>query len=279
MHSNQLLRALLCGLLTVLTGAIMAQCGTTIPREHVDSPTILEGQQRETIQYDLDRTLSVHIYIVASGLDTYDYSAADYEPNWEIVNENFAPLGLSFEICSETLIPNYQFNFITDYDEPQNGFRTDADLMSEYYTDNVINVYYVQDILSSTGIPAAGYAYFPGGPDCIVLEKTHGDLTIEHELGHFFGLYHTFETSMGNEFVDGSNCATTGDLVCDTPADNDGNLDGCQYDDLSTDGNGEHYTPYTSNIMSYYGVCRCKFTNGQFNRMAAIYLAERNYLW
>ncbi|MBL0071623.1 MAG: hypothetical protein IPP34_07360 [Bacteroidetes bacterium] len=35
-------------------------------------------------------------------------------------------------------------------------------------------------------------------------------------MGHFFGLYHTFETQFGSELANGSNCATTGDLVCDT---------------------------------------------------------------
>jgi hypothetical protein len=241
----------------------------------------MDGVNRDAIEYDLNKTLSVHIYIVASAFETYDYSAAEYLPNWDLVNEAFEPMGMSFEICNETLIPNYQYNFISDKDEPDPGFRRELDMRAEFYTENVINVYYVEDIDHSSGVPAAGYAYFPGGADVVVLEKSHGDLTIEHELGHFFSLYHTFEGDFGGELVDGSNCEVTGDLICDTPADINGNIEqaACQYDDLSTDTNGDHYTPYLSNIMSYYGDCRCKFTIGQYNRMAWAYLNERSYLW
>ena len=39
-----------------------------------------------------------------------------------------------------------------------------------------------------------------------------------HEMGHVFFLYHPFETQFGIECTSGSNCATAGDLVCDTPA-------------------------------------------------------------
>lgn len=258
-----------------------SQCGTMVPSSHRLNPPIMEGLSRDVIQYDLNKTLSVHIYIVASSFNSWDYSSADYLPNWEEANSYFELMGMTFEICSETLIPNYQYNFISDKDEPDPGFRRELDMRAEFYTDNVINVYYVGDIDHSSGLNVDGYAYFPGGADVIVLKKDHGDLTIEHELGHFFGLYHTFETDLGLEFVDGSNCESSGDLVCDTPADNDGNINqaDCQYNDLSTDANGDHYTPYLSNIMSYYGDCRCKFSVGQYNRMAWTYLNERNYLW
>ncbi len=43
--------------------------------------------------------------------------------------------------------------------------------------------------------------------------------TIAHEMGHYFGLLHTHETANGTELVNGTNCGTAGDLLCDTPAD------------------------------------------------------------
>jgi len=46
---------------------------------------------------------------------------------------------------------------------------------------------------------------------------------LTHELGHAFGLFHTFQTWAScdpcQERVDGSNADICGDLVCDTPAD------------------------------------------------------------
>ena len=81
-----------------------------------------------------------------------------------------------------------------------------------------------------------------------------------HELGYCLGLAHTFRgfpvgLGFGScaEAIDGSNCKTCGDVVCDTPADqNMGNTGG--------------YTPDLTNIMSYY-IPSDHFTSGQGQRM------------
>lgn len=45
---------------------------------------------------------------------------------------------------------------------------------------------------------------------------------LAHEVGHYLGLYHTFEISFGGTCSGNTfgNCTTGGDLICDTPADN-----------------------------------------------------------
>ena len=262
----------------VFSGNLCSQCGTVITPKHADNPILVQNQYRSSIEYDLNRTLSVHIYVVANDYNSYDFTNAVYSAIWNEMNEVFAPINLGFQICEEIQIPNYNYNILNIEDDPDTGMNEEDEMVAQHYTPGVINVYYVEEIIGGTS--PEGYAYFPGGPDIIVLTKGSGITTVAHEMGHFFGLYHTFETSFGLELVDGSNCETTGDLVCDTPADNNGLTANCTFISTATDANGSFYTPYISNYMSYYdSTCKCKFTKDQYNRMASIYLDQRNYLW
>ena len=95
----------------------------------------------------------------------------------------------------------------------------------------------------------------------------------EHEIGHCLGLIHTFETGLGTECPDGSNCGSAGDLVCDTNADFSGSENSgsaCTYTGSQTincNGNTVSYNPPTTNIMSYWAGCYGNFTGGQATRM------------
>ena len=115
----------------------------------------------------------------------------------------------------------------------------------------------------------------------VVVKKecvTDNATAIAHEMGHYFGLLHTFEGE-GDELVDGSNCDTEGDRICDTAADPyiftepvtsyvDVNL-GCRFINGRQDTNGEFYRPDVANVMSYYPEeCKCGFTYGQLKAMA-----------
>jgi len=98
-----------------------------------------------------------------------------------------------------------------------------------------------------------------------------GTSVISHEFGHCLGLYHTHsgrgcsDTANCSENVDGSNCSTCGDLVCDTPADPclSGNVNtNCEYTGSNT------FAPDVTNTMSYAPpTCLNHFTTGQANRM------------
>ncbi|MBD3258097.1 hypothetical protein GF377_06665, partial [candidate division GN15 bacterium] len=103
--------------------------------------------------------------------------------------------------------------------------------------------------------------------------------TLAHEMGHYFGLFHTHEIRWdGTDFVyecpDGSNCETAGDLICDTPADPDLLFYGtasCGYSGTAPPPSGCDNTPYdplTDNLMSYASAtCRSTFTEGQMAKM------------
>lgn len=108
-----------------------------------------------------------------------------------------------------------------------------------------------------------------------------------HEVGHWFDLFHTHEPAYGLECVDGSNCLTSADLLCDTPADFGLSFESCVdpvtcslregcdeiYGPCEDD---PFYAPDTENFMSYSAVpCMSRFTEDAHERMRATALNLR----
>jgi Pregnancy-associated plasma protein-A len=97
----------------------------------------------------------------------------------------------------------------------------------------------------------------------VVMDKFFVDdyKALPHEFGHYFGLYHTAETGFGNEKVDGSNCRSAGDKICDTPADPGElymvyvNYSNCEMKGYKEVGTELEYRPIINNYMSYYYPC------------------------
>lgn len=163
--------------------------------------------------------------------------------------------------------------------------------LSRWDPTRYLNIWVVGSITSlSAGPGVAGYAYLPtqhGMPeDGIVNEAMYFGTTADdskvlfHEVGHYLGLYHTFEGGCIN-----NNCQNDGDRVCDTPPDQStaamscGNpLNTCTSDvnDLSVNnpfrpvangGLGDQ-PDQMENYMDYgFQSCQRLFTNGQSNRM------------
>jgi hypothetical protein len=98
---------------------------------------------------------------------------------------------------------------------------------------------------------------------------------------------HTFETK--GELVDGSNCLTAGDNLCDTPADpyemgadpTDylSRQEFCRFNDKSKDSAGQYFVPDVGNIMSMYFMCYCSFSQDQLRLMAENYILSSSKLW
>jgi hypothetical protein len=97
-----------------------------------------------------------------------------------------------------------------------------------------------------------------------------------HEMGHCLGLWHTFQTQSGcTSFVNGTNCSTCGDFVCDTPADPGWgfqiNYPQCTWLNSGNDPNGDPYAPDPHQVMAYtHPDCMEYFSTGQGERMRQI---------
>jgi len=227
-------------------------------------------------------SLRVHTTLSPDGVVPFDTIA--FEQMVELANEAFAPVCISFEACEYRLVENYR------YDSHENN--DDAERESIYGSPNYIDVH-VPNIdsaqqcgmatLAGVTEPNSGFVRIVN--NCISTTSR----TLTHELGHFFGLYHTYEREFGDELVDGSNCATTGDLVCDTPADPyvEGALvqwtdpaNPCLFIFEGLDANGQYYVPHVANAMSEYPEeCGCGFTHGQLERIAETCLSAPAGFW
>lgn len=156
--------------------------------------------------------------------------------------------------------------------------------LSAWDATRYLNIYVVKSINSGSIL---GYASFPGGPmneDGAVMAYNYfgrtGSIasncsgrTASHEIGHWFGLYHTFNGGCGAD-----TCAD-GDLVCDTPPAAGPNF-GCPVSVNSCSNDVPNVNDQVANYMDYSNdACKSMFTLGQKVRMQATLNTLRTTIW
>lgn len=220
----------------------------------------------------VERKFNLYIHLVSDSLGNINISESDIEKQLEIANQAFKPICISFDYCKIDTVHDHSFFHINDDEEIEL-------LMSRFQKKRRINLYYTGSVLDEN---INSYSYHSG-----ILTENSGVIIVPlsgkgliHELGHTFGLLHIFETKFGAEKADGSNCAVSGDLICDTPAapyvlPNKT----CTFTSKLKDINGDFYRSEIGNYMSHFFCAHCFFTTEQYERMVENYLASPIKMW
>ncbi|MBL7787094.1 MAG: fibronectin type III domain-containing protein [Chitinophagales bacterium] len=196
------------------------------------------------------------------------------------LNTLYSSMHIQFFLCSTKYVNNSTYyNF--------NNSQENA-LASGNEVSNTINIFFVNTAVAGS-TPVCGYAYFPGAYDRIIMANacaTNGS-TLAHEMGHYFGLLHTFHLYNENVPRTGtcSNCTTAGDRLCDTPADRGVGFTAyptCSYTGTAVDNCSIALAtnpPSPRNLMSYGDKpCRDMFTPQQQGVIISTNNAYRSYL-
>ncbi|MEO0404407.1 MAG: M43 family zinc metalloprotease, partial [Bacteroidota bacterium] len=180
-----------------------------------------------------------------------------------------------------SIVPNYAEEGIRASGEV-GAIELDIKGLSTWDRESYMNVWIVNEIEDNDALNGIqGYAYFPVDhpvDGIVVLHNAFGTVgnikpntalnrTFTHEVGHYFGLYHTFHDT--DDCDDEINCDVQGDRVCDTPVTP---LAVSCANPACGNQQVENYMDYTAES------CRNMFTQGQKDRMRNALELERTSL-
>lgn len=268
------------------------QCGTTSPTDQ-QKQELLQLFQQFTQQKKV-RAINYRVAVkanVVSGTNASSFlSETDVRDIINNANAYLQNINIQLYLYNDKVyqIKSDQFADFKIVDE--NALRQANDVS------DAINIYFVKYITLQNLTILSGYAALPSFSASTnrvfysYFERTQDDFnnlknkTFLHEIGHYFGLLHTFQDSnhadvSKRELVTrgaGSNCVTTGDQLCDTQADPFERLPliyafNCDEKTPSTlqDAHGSTFSPPIDNIMSYQQRCGNIFTEQQYQKMQA----------
>lgn len=189
--------------------------------------------------------------------------------------------------------------YVSDYTDMNLDHGLDSIVrLASWDTKQYLNIRFVRTVCNGLACNLGGFAFLPNAhglkKDGIYLAAQSFGLdadhtvTAIHELGHYLGLYHTFEKGCKND-----NCLVDGDKVCDTPPQgsvlglcSSGSVNSCTSDEddssvnnpfraISLGGLGDQDDD-KSNFMDYSDLrCQKHFTQGQVDRMRTFLVNER----
>jgi len=292
--------------------AFFAITTTSLPQE-VEEICVTLGENKNVLPMGFlkNRTQSnnfpkeipvvVHVVYTDSLPNTYIPEEA-IQPAIDQLNVDFEGTNISFNLAGYDYTDLTQYGWHDAYVSGQvcfPNYQTQATILSNDISWDIsryCNVYVIPKMCSTI----LGYAYVGYGPNNAddgvwVLSKTFGygewdhldpayneNETLTHELGHYCGLFHTFNNNPGQCGANDPDipCEYEGDYVCDTPPTK------VSYGCPGTTG---FYCPiavydgamFTARNHMDYGkqFCRDEFTPGQIDRMHAMLEYQRYELY
>jgi hypothetical protein len=222
-------------------------------------------------------TIPVYFHVInqGTGLSNGDIPDSQITAQMNVLNAAFAGTGWSFNLVSVDRTTNAAWYTM--------GYNTAAESQAKAALrqggKNALNIYTANlggGLLGWATFPSS-YASHPSDDGVVILYSSvpggsavpynEGD-TGTHEVGHWLGLYHTFQGGCSRNDTGG------GDLVADTPAEKSAAY-GCPVgrDSCATLAGSDPIT----NFMDYTDdPCMNQFSAGQDARMDAQYTAYRN---
>lgn len=259
----------------------LKDCGTQTPSQPIVIPQAIFESYQQKAALPICVRVTITVFADNDGANRAATDADILRQFQNMVNE-YAPHNICFLLQAIRQVNNTDLN-------TQNVDTEEAEL-NPYLVSNCLNIFIHNDLPGFNGnaynVPNYnGYVSINGS----AIESTSNISTTGHEVGHVFGLYHTHSKGFGKENVTRTaanpcrNCLTAGDLLCDTPADpnQDVNLDdedylsdntnaSCVYSGVRKDNcsTPATYVPSTRNMMAYgRRACRNQFTADQGTRM------------
>lgn len=184
-------------------------------------------------------------------------------------------------------LPDYDLNGVSDSGATDSQIKNT--LAPHWPENSYFNIYVVIgfDGQQHLSYGLMGYAAFPTSYDYdyesfmkVATIKNTNDTTLTHELGHAFGLYHTFQGISANSQTTcpvNNNCTTDGDRVCDTSPSRSMYGVAVPTNTAIDPCTTQNYDGTQYNIMNYTNSNR-KFTEGQRNRAILLMMEYRKNL-
>lgn len=270
MVAKALILAVLATLATAAPNAGRFGCAAEEPSAEILAVAKKMQEQEASGYVSTQATIEVDTYfhVVSASSSVADGNVPDSQLSAQLtaMNNRYAPHGIHFNLKGTDRTVNSKWADDGDEIAMKKALRKG--------TYGSLNLYFLRTVGG-----AFGYCYFPATASagsttyikdgCSILSSTvpggsstnyNEGLTVVHEVGHWFGLFHTFQ---------GSSCSGSGDSVSDTPQ---------QLSATSGCPQGRDSCPNVAgldpihNYMDYsYDSCYEEFTSGQQTRMYNMY--------